>query len=631
MGKPFETEIQSIPSTVHSVCDVPLDSSLTALVDRISSYPLLVVGSGGSLTSANFAARLHEETTGRLAKAVTPLDLMLSPLRPDKHAALFITARGNNEDILNSFQWAVKKEFAAVAIVCANTSGKLVERAEHYHNGIHSFAFDTPSGRDGFVAVNSLLATCIWMARGYGRLDVSNTVVESLLNAKHLDENEVKRVLERRTIVALGGQWSWPAVLDLESKFAEVGLGNIFISDLRNFGHGRHNWFNKRGKETALIILDTPSLRALTKKTLSYMPTEYPSMVMSSQFDGPLAGIDLLIKVFNLVLEAGKRVAIDPGRPGVPVFGTKMYHIAFNPSATSKKAKGNRHIWLERKCRALDQSPCRVDRYLNDFLSQFEAIQFSGIVFDYDGTLCDPVDRYSRPRKEIGNCLNELLSSGIKVGIATGRGQSVQESLRQVINEKNWNNLLVGNYNGSFVLTLDQQLPESRKTLSNLTRRVCDILQADTLISRLASIDASSKQISVVPNNKSNEVIRTRIMEILSGMPGIKIVESDHSIDILHMEVSKLSVLSSMRAVGGESMNVMVIGDQGQYGGNDFELLSVPHSLSVDRISTSLHTCWNLSPMGLRGVSATLSIIGALVVENQYVKLDAECLEKVGS
>ena len=43
-----------------------------------------------------------------------------------------------------------------------------------------------------------------------------------------------------------------------------------------------------------------------------------------------------------------------------------------------------------------------------------------------------------------------------------------------------------------------------------------------------------------------------------------------------------------------------------------FELLRGPYSLSVDQLSVDPTTCWNLAPIGQRGVQVTLGLCRAL-------------------
>ena len=248
MGRSFIKEIADIPRTIKETFSEQLSQSLIELVDKLSSSPLLVIGSGGSLSCAQFIAQLHEYKTGYIAKAITPLELMLSQIQPSQHAVLFITARGNNKDIIRAFEVAIQQEFKVIGIVCSSRGSKLVAKANKYSTRVYCFEFTNHSGKDGFVAVNSLISTCVWMGRGYDLLDNSDEFASYQFDSQNwFDTDTLNRILERRTIVALGGGRAWPAIIDTESKFTEVGLANVLVSDLRNFGHGRHNWFDKKG------------------------------------------------------------------------------------------------------------------------------------------------------------------------------------------------------------------------------------------------------------------------------------------------------------------------------------------------------------------------------------------------
>jgi hypothetical protein len=100
-------------------------------------------------------------------------------------------------------------------------------------------------------------------------------------------------------------------------------------------------------------------------------------------------------------------------------------------------------------------------------------------------------------------------------------------------------------------------------------------------------------------------------------------------VDILDLDVSKTQVVEVLRKkINDVKSNILIIGDQGQYEGNDFELLNLPYSLSVDKISSSPITCWNLSPIGLRGVRATLAVLRSLEVEYRAFRLNVDYLEK---
>ncbi len=60
----------------------------------------------------------------------------------------------------------------------------------------------------------------------------------------------------------------------------------------------------------------------------------------------------------------------------------------------------------------------------------------------------------------------------------------------------------------------------------------------------------------------------------------------------------------------------LCIGDKGKWPGNDFFLLSEKYSLSVDTVSPDFDSCWNLAPIGHRGVQAVLDYFNAIEIED---------------
>ncbi len=629
MGKPFEKELKSLPSTLDWAFSEPINPALEKIVATIRPFPLFVVGSGGSLSGAHFVARIHEEITGKMARAITPFELTFSQADPSLHAVLILTAGGGNKDVLSIFKEVVNREFAAISLVCAKVGSKIGQKAKNYPNAL-IYEYPNPSGKDGFLAVNSLISSCILIAKAYEAFNFSEVSVQELTSPKiDFESSEWDNFLNRKTILALGGEWAWPGVVDLESKFTEAALGKVLISDLRNFGHGRHNWFDKNGEESALLSLVTPHIDSLAQKIANVLPKQFPRAFLRSSHNGPIAAIDLLMQVFLLVHEVGKRANIDPGRPKVPDFGRKIYHISPLSRFSTGKLK-NRDVWLERKAKVTKQSPNLFEESLEKFLSLLRQSHFSGIVFDYDGTLCDPPERYTQPNAEIALALNNLLSKEIVIGIATGRGHTAQESLRNVIEEKYWDKVLIGNYNGSIIVKLNCDLPKKGGETSEIIKDIHKVLTNDCLLVKQADIEEKAKQISIMPKaGFTKQTALERLYEILYKFEKIKFVQSDHSIDILSPEVSKVHVIEKIREIlKHPNEDILVIGDQGQFGGNDFEMLTLPYSLSVNKVSSSMDTCWNLSPPGVTGAKATMCILNALSGENGKIRLDAVYLEK---
>ena len=63
---------------------------------------------------------------------------------------------------------------------------------------------------------------------------------------------------------------------------------------------------------------------------------------------------------------------------------------------------------------------------------------------------------------------------------------------------------------------------------------------------------------------------------------------------------------------GGRNDQILCIGDQGCWPGNDHELLSTPLSLSVNVTSADPERCWNLAPCGISESRATIGYLRLL-------------------
>jgi hypothetical protein len=247
---------------------------------------------------------------------------------------------------------------------------------------------------------------------------------------------------------------------------------------------------------------------------------------------------------------------------------------------------------------------------------------FGGIIFDYDGTLCDEKDRFTGLRDDVVRHLHRLLSSGITIGVATGRGRSVRGDLRKGLPQKLWDRVHLGYYNGSEIAGLcDDEHPEPSKSLHESVKVLAEALSKHPLISRVATCEPRGAQVSVQPISAISAEFLWRILQPLAQGHGMAAVRSSHSIDLLERDVSKRALLIHLRKLVPEGTDVLVIGDKGQWPGNDYHILSEPHSLSVDEVSLDPDTCWNLAPAGHRGVQATLDYLDWIQLRNGSLSL----------
>ena len=631
MGKPFSEEIKKIQETYTWALNVPIDN-LEYVQDFLLQKSLFIVGSGGSTCSCCLFSMLHQEE-GKMASPITPLELQYVKNAINKDTnVIFISAGGRNSDILFAFDTAINQEPSNILSICLNENSPLEKKSSKFSIS-KMITLKNPAGKDGFLATNSTIAYFTIISRLYNSsisikdLLPSNSFLLEIFNfSKLLDEDF--------TITVLYSGWSKPVALDIESKFSEAGLGNILLTDYRNFGHGRHNWFDKKKKQSAIVALIYNDDIDLANKTIGLLPLEIPILKIISKNSSCNASIDLLAKSYHLVEEIGKLKSIDPGRPGVPSYGSDLYHLKYSKYYSKKGSLNNNvRIAIKRKFGDPDHPsnevflPTWIDSY-KKFLNSIRKTKFKGIMLDYDGTICSAEERFDSPRAEIIKKLKYFLQNDITIGVVTGRGKSVRSTLQNIIPQEYWSKFLIGYYNGAQIGTLNDNTLPIAENNSDLFLDIFKILETENLINTYSEIELRRGQITVIIKDKRrSEAIKKTMRDILKRLYPfeIQILESSHSIDIISSKTSKNSIIDYYRDNNNdykENDIFLFIGDRGRWPGNDFQLLSNKFSLSVDEVSNDPYTCWNFSTLGNNCVETTLEYFEAIEpYENGYFKV----------
>lgn len=624
MTKYYQRELAGLSSVYSAALRFDI-SDINSIVETIVQLPLVAVGSGGSFSTASFAADLHQRRTGQVSHAATPFELISGDLKQNS-ATICFSASGRNRDIGVAFKFAAQQEAGPVSALVLSDDTPLhsLQRRYAYTDVVGG---KDSSFRDGFLAVGTMLASSILLTRAYNEVlgarevfpdDLDAFMENSLADSRLTDLTaQCEVVLERGVTSLLFSPIARSAAVDLESRFVEAALGSLHIADFRNFGHGRHHWMAKRSSETGVLALVSDSDRKLADRTLDLLPGDVPTARVD--LDGPsdFQSIAALVAGLYVSEAAGRLSGIDPGKPGVPSFGRKLYGLG--PGARgSKTSDANKRAAIKRKAPDALRDEAQFDVWSTAYhrtVERFGQAKFGGIVFDYDGTICDHRERFDPLPPIVGKALTNLLDQGIKLGVATGRGASAGEALRQCLPARYWGEIAVGYYNGAKITLLsddDDELlglfeaPELVEALSNhpvLARAVLRSNEAQISI-RLPAYIGVASAISAVDT-----------VLAVHGMTA-KISASSHSIDVQFTTASKSDVVDSLAAVLPPEAQVLRIGDKGIWPGNDADLLASPFGLSVDEASRHLDYCWALAPAGVKGVQATLYYLSRLNVSD---------------
>ena len=603
MGKPFNSELEKLQDTIRWAERQDV-TELRSFFSVNAGTPMICIGSGGSFSAASYAAMLYKQMCG-LAVPMTPLafDTSSDAIIQDSKL-LFFSASGRNKDFLIAFQRGLAVGRGDMAGVCLRESSKLDAIIEKCNPDFKKHTFPIPTVKDGFLATNSLVAFFVLMYRCFFDAKPSKHIGNGIGYAL----NHSFDFFKIDNFIVLHSNLSEPVAVDLESKFSEAALGSVLMADYRNFGHGRHQWFDKKGGNSCIVALINDNDRELAEKTLGKMPEDVHMVRIESGLKTPLATIDLLLKSFQFVSAIGTQRGIDPGRPGVPDYGTELYHLNFAKLIKDESiAQPPKNLAISRKLRlgskALipDQEYKAYSKAYDAFIERLGNKVFDLLALDYDGTICN-VDRNARWKEaleeSIARQINKLLEMGIRIAVMTGRGDSMHELLRNSINKEYWSQVYLGCYNGAVIVPLTDDtssieavknapLDEQLVTLQNELERYHFKPEKLKKYSTQLSLSCTDKQ-------KAYEICNEIILS--NKLDRLHIWSSSHSMDIV------VSTKASKTAVKQISEDVLVIGDRGDYEGNDFEMLSLPYSLSVDGVSRNPNSCWNLAPKDLRGL-----------------------------
>lgn len=621
MGRPFCTELKAIKETYEAAQMIDEKDLFQFLMGDITT-PLLVIGSGGSYAVA-VGFMLCYQYMGGSAKSVTPYELLNERLSIRSSKVLIVTAGGNNHDTVGAYEYVRLYEPMGIYVVCMSQKSK-ISRLIQKNEDAGITCFSIPNGKDGFLAVNSTIAMFTIMKKLLS-YDGKPEFGESGELQRKSKEVHMERI---RTLMVLYGGWGKPAAFDLESKCSEAGLYGVQCADYRNFAHGRHNWIDKQKEHTMVVALSTKQEERIKKRTLRLLPDEVEVIELSSEKTSIDAAFDLMIQVFYLVNWLGKTRGIDPGRPQVPEYGGKLYSLQVDLTAQDvflkmlKKNPKEQHLYRKLGALYFEQDWREYyDKEYDTFLGHVQKAQYRGLILDYDGTIRDSYGIISEGAKDV---LNHMLEHGCVIGIATGRGDSLLEQLRNMIDERYHEKIWIGSYNGAVIGNM-KDISEKIKTQPPIKEieQFYEILRGRTVFE--GKLRKKPCQISIM---EPFAVRRERLYELClelkaeAGLEKIKIIKSEHAVDIIECTADKMKLVSELRK--RYNGDFLCVGDEGRIGSNDFEMLMYNDGLSTGESNCVGRSGWNLAPLGVRNSKATEYYLQCVHVKDGYFTVEFE-------
>lgn len=619
----YRSELDKLPETYAEAIREDV-KRLKGAIAGASESSIIGVGSGGSFTVASLLCNLHEAYTGRVSRPSTPLEIICNPTLASSSPVFLISAEGKNPDITEALDRARHHSARPIDVLTNRRDSPLMSSASQLSE-VSTHVFELRD-KDGFLATNSLLLDAVLVARAYGELDGAKNAFPTTMADLLIDDMSIEKWLasaeafveaatQRGAVIITYSPLLRPIAADLESKLSEGALLHCQLADLRSFAHGRHLWLAERPNDTVVLALIEPSLRGLWDKMRGLLPSDVPTFSMPLQGAHPRDLIAGLVGQMHLVDALAQRLGKDPGQPTVPQFGRDIHYLAlpdFIPVPKSRLPADEQSKYEVLGARW--PSPRKhggMSRARDAFVNDISKQTFRAVVFDYDGTLTPSQRRTEPPGPEVIRHIERLVDAKVLVGIASGRGDSIQQELKKVLSEKVLSRLFLGLYNGGWIgyAIEPPTLPSSTvEFLSHVTRIARRLEALGVPIERVKT--THPYQVSIrfrdgLPTDQMWFVVADALRQ--AGLTTSSLFRSKHSVDVLAPQVSKSGLIAHIiqnRKI--DPHQIVTMGDQGAWPGNDVSLLEHRYSLSVDMSSRRLDRGWRLAPGHKRDVDATL-------------------------
>lgn len=587
MDKLYSSHVRDIERQIkeankHSVAEI--SATITT-----PSELVVAVGSGGSLTCAHFFAALYQSHTKKPCFVMTPLEMLVSGLDLASATVWVFSAEGKNPDVLKVCQFLLNNS-KSVTVILNRSNTPVSKLFNSPLSGFKAIELETPY-KDGFLATVSITHTCTVLLRAFLTLssdEISVRPVEPNFIPENIHEFRGAYCGQRRIILLYSPSLKCAAE-DFSTRCHESGVATAQLTDFRNFAHGRHFGADVFKEDTFIIFFtdfETKMLVESIKQIIGGALSHFEFRFCDERSVGIYKSVIAAQLIFG---EICQYFDYEPNIVDVKDFGRSLYSL----DAYSKIERVSNRVTHEKGL---------------EFKGRLENVEFGGIVFDYDGTLCFTKNRFDSIDSDLSKYINRLLRGNISIGVATGRGKSAGDELRKVIPPELQSNVLIGYYNGAIINPLDQELNidevENDRSLQALYDSLLETYKGESGV----RMEFRPVQLSIsIENNCSvkSELLYENVCSTIAvkQLP-LKALKSTHSVDIINMSTSKLNVL---RRLENESFSpVLAIGDNGQLGGNDFELLAHKFGLSANNESMNVNSCFRISPNNLRELDSTL-------------------------
>lgn len=624
--------------------DLVMAHDHSALADAIRTSlarPVIAIGSGGSAVTAAYFTRCRETLGSAISRWTTPLDFVLGTEDVSGTDIWLFSAAADNPDFRAALFAARVRGASQIHVLTRRTDAPTTLGMSEIAN-LTVHVIPVASEKDSFLATHSLVGSVAALLVASNLASTDNVVdltarfqgsAQEVLAPTNRDRLfRLFSQLHRSDVLLIVADPQLAAISSLiETSAWEASLCPVQVTDFRNFAHGRHSWIHHRAADTLILSLFGHDSAKIWDSTRSLIPDGMRWVEIEFGNCGRLRTALGIVEGLVLIDAIGSAVGIDPGKPGIGDFGKSLYEqdsldkLSQKLNSSLRQKRGARLERDDPNCAALCIYSAEDER-----LDRFAKAMIGGIVLDYDGTIVNTERRYDPPPPNIVAELVRLHRAGVRLSIATGRGGSAGERLREALPVIMHPKVLVGYYNGGYIRTLDVDIrSEPPEDHAGIVETAAWLVARNDLFYGSFGGEHSHVQISIqmscLRDPSGFERALSACPPIAAG--AVRPRRSGHSFDIVPIHSSKCSVADRVGAELPADVVILRVGDQGSQIGNDYEMLTHPFGISVQEVCGRDGGSWSFFGTDLTGPDALLPLLKALKPQgNRCVSFDMSCL-----
>ncbi|MCB0482352.1 MAG: SIS domain-containing protein [Flavobacteriales bacterium] len=292
----------------------------------------IVIGTGGSYSAATYISFVINQKTSAFAEAMRPHNY-LKLINKKVDFIIIVSYSGNTLDYFPIIQNSTRSKVEKIILVTHAKNSRLEYLTKNQriltNDDVIVYSSQLNKKERGFLSIAGTIMPSVlfYSATSDSQNNISfQSLINTIINKRYQNLQSISDSIGTTGIIEVfGGGFSWPAVIDFESKIIESGLSSVQMHELKDFSHGRFMFTLNRKNPKIILLTDKTEY---DKRLIEIFSKDLNVLILESVNSGLQGGLELLIEVQYLVYKLSKLINpnSDISKPSkVPSKGLELY------------------------------------------------------------------------------------------------------------------------------------------------------------------------------------------------------------------------------------------------------------------------------------------------------------------